>query len=98
MIRDRKMYVAPTPFALTTGTTGLKTLIVPEEFENDSRYKEVGKLVRIETDLITIGYNYNLKNNEITPIKTINPNVGREHHFKAIRLRDDSNKPVALAT
>lgn len=30
LIRDRKMYVAPTPFALTEGTTGLMTLIVPE--------------------------------------------------------------------
>lgn len=26
MIRDRKMYVVPTPFALTTGTVGTKTL------------------------------------------------------------------------
>ncbi len=29
MVRDRKMYVAPTPFALTHGTTGQRTLIVP---------------------------------------------------------------------
>lgn len=29
MIRDRKLYVAPTPFALTLGTTGQRTLIVP---------------------------------------------------------------------
>ena len=33
MIRDRKMYVVPTPFALTEGTTGLSTLIVPEDYE-----------------------------------------------------------------
>jgi hypothetical protein len=36
MIRDRKMYVAPTPFALTDGTTGLMTLIVPVDLPNRS--------------------------------------------------------------
>ena len=30
MIRDRKMYVTPTPFALTTHTEGQITLILPE--------------------------------------------------------------------
>lgn len=39
MIRDRKMYVAPTPFALTEGTTGLMTLILPENFGSDDRYQ-----------------------------------------------------------
>jgi hypothetical protein len=29
LVRDRKMYVAPTPFALTSGTTGQATLIAP---------------------------------------------------------------------
>lgn len=27
------MYVEPTPFALTSGTAGLATLILPEEYE-----------------------------------------------------------------
>ena len=50
MIRDRKMYVAPTPFALTEGTTGLMTLILPERMGTDSRYKEVGRLTRTESE------------------------------------------------
>jgi len=37
MIRDRKMYVAPTPFALTTGTTGQQTLILPSSMAVDNR-------------------------------------------------------------
>lgn len=38
MIRDRKMYVAPTPFAITNGTTGLMTLIIPADAESDPRF------------------------------------------------------------
>lgn len=38
LIRDRKMYVAPTPFALTEGTTGLMTLIIPENMEPHPRF------------------------------------------------------------
>jgi hypothetical protein len=41
MIRDRKMYVAPTPFALTEGTTGLMTLIIPESVPLDARFVKV---------------------------------------------------------
>jgi hypothetical protein len=38
MIRDRKMYVAPTPFALAAGTTGTQTLILPADFRADNRF------------------------------------------------------------
>lgn len=33
MIRDRKMYVAPTPFALLKGTIGRRTLVLPSSME-----------------------------------------------------------------
>jgi hypothetical protein len=45
MIRDRKMYVAPTPFGLTTGTAHNQTLILPASFRVDSRFRAVGKHV-----------------------------------------------------
>src|SRR5207248_10224609 len=48
MIRDRKMYVAPTPFGLTTGTAHNQALILPADFRVDSRFRAVGKLVRRE--------------------------------------------------
>ena len=38
------MYVAPTPFALTLGTTGARTLILPDDFPPDDRFEEVGRL------------------------------------------------------
>ena len=50
LVRDRKMYVAPTPFALTSGTTGQATLIATGELALDGRLEQVGELVRIETD------------------------------------------------
>lgn len=55
MIRDQKMYVAPTPFALTEGTTGLMTLILPEDFGADDRYQVIGKLAYMPFPLKLLG-------------------------------------------
>jgi hypothetical protein len=63
MLRDRKMYVAPTPFAFTEGTTGLITLILSDNISSKK-----------------------IKNN----------NVGKEHKFKAYRLKEQSDKKVRL--
>ncbi|MFY9826827.1 MAG: hypothetical protein WAM82_36065 [Thermoanaerobaculia bacterium] len=65
MIRDRKMYVAPTPFALTEGATGLMTLIIPEGIEADPRYRQVGLLSRFEADSLVVGYTCDLRTNEL---------------------------------
>lgn len=55
LVRDRKMYVAPTPFALTNGATGQATLITPEELTLDSNSLEtVGQLARTEAEQIVI--------------------------------------------
>ena len=43
MVRDRKMYVAPTPFALLEGVTSLPTLIVPADYAPDGRFQQVGR-------------------------------------------------------
>src|SRR6185295_7908077 len=94
MIRDRKMYVAPTPFALTDGTTGLKTLIVPENIEPDSRFQEVGRLNRIESDTLVLGYNFDLRTNELKAERIRNPNDGTVHRFLAYRLAGDAPKAV----
>jgi hypothetical protein len=96
MIRDRKMYVAPTPFALTDGTTGLATLIIPDSQKVDDHFKCVGKLVRIEAEEIIIGYNFDLRTNKITSKTMKNDNAGIEHNFLAYRLKEQSDKPVTL--
>lgn len=96
MIRDRKMYVAPTPFAITEGTTGTITLIVPENLDADDRFKEVGRLTRIESDLIVVGYQFDLRTNEISSETVPNPNAGKEHKFTAYRLNSQTQKPVSM--
>jgi hypothetical protein len=96
MIRDRKMYVAPTPFALTEGTTGLATLILQNNQAIDTRYKCVGELNRVEADEIIVGYNFDLRSNKINSRKLKNKDSGKEHRFKAYRLKEQSEKKVSL--
>lgn len=96
MIRDRKMYVAPTPFALTEGTTGLQTLIVPQNFASDPRFVVVGQLIRIEADTLVVGYTFDLRTNELKAEKIPNPRAGTEHRFTAYRLKSQAPKPVSM--
>ncbi len=96
MIRDRKMYVAPTPFALTEGTTGLITLILPESMESDPRYKQVGRLTRIESEALVVGYTFDLRTNELKAEHVPNPSAGTEHRFVAYRLANQTSKPVSM--
>lgn len=96
MIRDRKMYVAPTPFALTEGTTGLMTLIVPDHMEADGRYREVGRITRVESDTLVIGYRFDLRTNELKAERIANPRAGTKHRFAAYRLAGQAPKPVTM--
>lgn len=96
MIRDRKMYVAPTPFALTEGTTGLMTLILPETFEADARFREVGRLRRVEADTLVVGYTFDLRTNELTAERVPNPRAGTEHRFVAYRLAEQAARAVNM--
>lgn len=96
MIRDRKMYVAPTPFALTEGTTGLMTLIVPEGLDAPDRFQEVGRLVRVETSELVVGYTFDLRTNELRAERIPNPSAGTEHSFIAYRLKTQAAKHVSM--
>jgi hypothetical protein len=96
LIRDRKMYVAPTPFALLEGVTSLPTLVLPEDYELDARFQVVGQFSRVETDRLVVGYTFDLKHNRLKPEYVKNPDAGREHSFVACRLSGSSNKPVSL--
>jgi hypothetical protein len=96
MIRDRKMYVAPTPFALTEGTTGLMTLILPDHMEADPRFREVGHLSRVEADSLVVGYTFDLRTNELKAERIPNPQAGTEHRFVAYRLANQAVKTVSM--
>jgi hypothetical protein len=96
MIRDRKMYVAPTPFGLTTGTAHNQTLILPGDVRVDSRFREVGNLVRRETEKLIVGYTFNLRTNTLKPESVDNPAAGKQHTFIAYRLKSSATEVVAM--
>jgi len=96
MIRDRKMYVAPTPYAIADGLTGTRTILVPASWKAPKTLKPVGEIVRVESPELVVGYEFDLNTNEILAKKIPNPLAGREHSFIAYRMKSDSNKPVRL--
>lgn len=96
LIRDRKMYVAPSPFGLTLGTTSQRTLILPSNMLVDDRFVCIGDLTRVEADKVVVGYEFDLTTNTLTPKLVDNPTARKEHYFKAYRLRDDTITEVKL--
>ncbi len=96
LIRDRKMYVVPTPFHLVEGVAHQQTLILPSEAKPGERLVEVGGLVRREADELIVGYSFDLKTNEILPEKVPNPGAGREHRFRAWRLDGRPGERVSM--
>lgn len=96
MIRDRKMYVAPTPFGLTTGTAHNQTLILPTDFPVDFRFQTVGNLIRRETGKLIVGYTFDLRTNTLNPDQVNNPMAGKEHEFVAYRLKGSGTEAVSL--
>ena len=96
LVRDRKMYVAPTPYALAKGTAHNRTLLLPEEHAVDDDLVEVGRLTRREVDQIVVVYSFDLRTNEMTTTEVPNPNAGREHVFVAYRVVEDQPTPVVL--
>jgi len=100
MIRDRKMYVVPTPFRLVQGVAHAQTLILPDEFKpgnrERARFIEVGKLLRREADELIIGYSFDLQTNELIPKKVANPDAGREHRFRGWRVKGSATGQVSM--
>lgn len=95
-IRDRKMYVAPTPFGLVDNLERQFTLILPESDKVDDRLQAKGELVRTEAQHLVVGYNFNLQTNEIQSDTIPNPNAGKEHKFLAYRIQGDRSPSVKM--
>lgn len=96
MIRDRKMYVVPTPFGLLDGVAHQQTLILPASVNPGGAFVQVGRLKRVEAAQMIVGYSFNLQTNKLTPRRVPNPAAGRKHLFRAWRLRGSSTTPVSL--
>lgn len=98
LIRDRKMYVVPTPFHLVEGTVHQRTLILPASFKPPSgSFVEVGSLTRVESPELVVGYGFDLRTNVLAAKTIPNPNAGAAHAFRAWRKKGDGTNPVLLA-
>jgi len=96
LLRDRKMYVCPTPFALTEGTAHRRTLILPDDYQVERGLVEVGTLRRREVDQMVVSYSFDLRTNKLATKQVPNPNAGKEHVFNAYRVEGDPADPVSL--
>ena len=96
LIRDRKMYVAPTPFGVVDGVAHQATLILPATVAAPRGLVSVGQVVRRETAQLIVGYRFDLRTNTLTAESVPNPGAGREHAFQAWRIKGEPNEPVRL--
>jgi len=96
LIRDRKMYVVPTPYRLVDGVAHKQTLILPAEVNLVSPFVRVGNLSRREAAELIIGYSFDLQTNALVPKKVPNPGAGTEHRFIAWRVRGSLTDPVSM--
>jgi len=95
LIRDREMYVAPTPFGVVDGVAHHATLILPAAARPPNSFVKVGDITRRESDHLIVSYRFDLRTNELTAESVRNPGAGREHHFAAWRME---GAPVGAVT
>jgi len=96
MIRDRKMYVVPTPFRLIEGVAHHQTLVLPSNIELSDDFYKVGELLRVEAEELIVAYKFDLKTNTINVEKIPNPTAGKQHLFYAWRLRGLPSTEVSM--
>lgn len=96
IIRDRKMYVVPTPFRLVDGVAHQQTLILPADINPGAGFIQVGDLIRREANDLVVGYSFDLTTNQIIPAKAPNPGAGTEHRFRAWRVQGSPSGNVLM--
>ena len=96
LLRDRKMYVAPTPFGLLEGVERQVTLILPESWPKPELTVEVGSMVRVESSRVMTGYTFDLTTHELIASYRDNPQAGRHHAFTAYRPARTPGPRVSL--
>lgn len=97
MIRDRKMYVVRTPYDIASGLAQHRTLILPAGEQAPAGLVAVGQLERVEAEKIAVGYEFDLRTNEIVVLEEDNPTGGQTHTFTAYRLVSEDEPVVTLA-
>jgi hypothetical protein len=96
LLRDRKMYVAKTPFGLLEGVERQITLLLPESWPQPDNTKSIGRLTRVESKMIMVGYKFDLTTNQLTATHAVNPSAGCKHSFIAYRPINVTGPSVKL--
>lgn len=96
LVRDRKMYVAPTPFGVLDGIDRQVTLILHAEEKVDNRFQAVGEVARVETQKVVTKYTFDLKTNSLTTSEEDNPTAGTIHRFRAYRIKNAAQTEVKM--
>ena len=86
LLRDRKMYVMPTPVALLEGVEGTRTLLLPAGDDPGDGFVQVGEVTRVEVEDVMTGYSFDFATNQLSATYRENPTAGRQHHFRAWRI------------
>lgn len=98
LLRDRKMYVAPTPFGLLESIERQVTLILPAAWPTPSELIDVGQITRTEALQKMTGYTFDLTVNELTATWKDNLTGGKTHDFIAYRHPNYIGSTVKLKT
>lgn len=96
MIRDRKMYVAPTPYYLLKNVASEITLILKNKGEEISGLTKIGHLKRTAVDSLIRGYEFDMNTNTLTGKKIKNSKAGSGFEFYAYTA-SRSGKTVSMA-
>lgn len=96
LLRDGKMYVAPTPYGLLNGVERHVTLVLPESWPIGTGLIKRGELVRCEADRVMCGYQFDLTTNKLDATWRDNPKAGQRHGFTAYRLSSSPGPTVEL--
>lgn len=96
LLRDRKMYVAPTPFGLLEGIERQITLLLPVQWSVPDSIEMVGEITRTEADQLMTGYRFDLTTNELSVTYSDNPSAGFQHRFRAYRPKNVVGPEVKL--
>ncbi|MCQ6553779.1 hypothetical protein NPS70_11310 [Streptomyces sp. C10-9-1] len=98
LVRDRKMYVAPTPYALADGLTSNCTLIARkgEVLDGADSLREVGSLIRADADKIAAKYTFDFRDNSLRTELADNPTAGFTRAFTAFRAKSDPAGEVGM--
>ncbi|WP_017324292.1 hypothetical protein [Synechococcus sp. PCC 7336] len=96
LLRDRKMYVAPTPYGLLDGVERQVTLVLPDSWSPSDDVVKKGEIVRLEAERVMCGYQFDLTTNELQATWRDNPHAGRQHKFVAYRSTSSPGPDVQL--